>query len=504
MNDSMSDLPALRPSLIARVRGAIERALGIGIPLYAGSSGLPAQPGYPVEAAEIAFDSNPWVYACIQAISTDLSGVPLVAETGTGLQRQQSYDHWLLRLLERPGPKLGGRKFRKQIVADLAGYRNAYVRVWRDTTGRPIQLDRCHPRYTRAILTADGEPVGWEVGDKRLSWQDVLHIGDITLSSDESFIYGESPVRSLALGLQVDRDSRRQAGRAAKRGRLEMMVTPRSPEAVLGKQQVQSITDGYRQSVEGGHGLYVVGMGMDAHPLNQNARDSEFINLLDRSRAEVLAAFSVPETRVGAPAANYGTSKQQMRTYWETLQGLASLIDDELSRLADDGTRIRHSFAQVEALQTSRTEQQARASIWVQNFGLAPAVAARYEGFADLPPATMAPSGAAATPPSQMSDPPPDEAHVPRSAIVSVLMAGAGLYDGGDHDVATVTLEVMLRRTLVSHGVDPQLARDVAGEAASVCAESALALDSTGEVYEARAFGAEHAARIVRLAGIAA
>lgn len=491
-----------------RLRHGIQRALGIGIEVWSGSSGAGAQPDYPLEASEVAFATNPWVYTCIQAIATDLSGVPLVAETGTGINRKQDSDHWLLRLIERPHPKLGGRKFRKQLVADLAGYRTAYIRVWRDTSGRPYQLGRIHPSTIKAKLTSDGEVIGWLIGQRTLQWNEVRQIADISLSSSESFVYGESPIRALSLGLQVDRDSRRHAGRSAKRGRLEMMVSPTEQGVSLGKDQIAKVTEGYRDAVENGHGLYVVGMGMNASPLSLSAREAEFLGILDRSRAEVLAAFGVPETRAGGPAANYGTSKQQMRMYWETLQGMAALIDDELSALADDGVRIRHVFNQVESLQTSRTEQQSRGATWIQAFGLSAQDAARYEGFVDMPAPVREPMGAAPIAPSQDTNPPADEPHVVRAVgdIGSALRMIAPLFGDEDADMAGATrsAEAVMVHVLRHHGVAPERAADVAGEAVGVCAESALALRATGEVYTSQAFGVQHAHRIARLAGLAA
>lgn len=501
------DLPATRPTLIDRARQVIQRALGIGIEVWSGSSGVGAQPDYPMEAAEAAFATNPWVYTCIQAIATDLSGVPLVAETGTGINRRQDSDHWLLRLIEHPHPKLGGRKFRKQLVADLAGYRNAYIRVWRDGNGRPYQLGRIHPSTIKAKMASDGEVLGWVIGGRELPWNAVRHIADISLASSESYVYGESPVRALALGLQVDRDSRRHAGRSAKRGRLEMMVSPTEQGVSLGKDQINKVTEGYRDAVENGHGLYVVGMGMSASPLSLTARDAEFLGILDRSRAEVLAAFSVPETRAGGPAANYGTSKQQMRMYWESLQGMAALIDDELSALADDGTRIRHVFSQVESLQTSRTEQQARGATWITSYGLSPQDAARYEGFVDMPEPVREPAGVAPIAPSQDTNPPADQPHAARAVdeIGTVLRTAAPLFGkDADIDAAARSLEAMLLRALMRNGTDQTRALDVASEAAGVCSEASLALSTIGEVYTSPAFGVQHAHRIARLAGLAA
>lgn len=488
-----------------RLRSTVERALGIGIPIYAGSSGTSAENDYPVQRDIYAWATNPWVYACVQAIATDLSGVPLVAETGIGSARRQTADHWLLRLLERPNPKLGGRKFRKQLIADMAIHRNCYMRVWRDASGRPYQLARIHPGAIKAVLARDGECIGWDLHrlGQRLAYTEVSHISDISLSDTESHVYGDSPIRPLSLGLQVDADSRKHAGKSAKRGRLEMMLTPADPAIALGKDQIRAITDGYREAVSAGHGLYVVGKGMSAEPMSLNARDAEFLGITDRTRVEVLATFGVPDTRAGGPAPNYGTARQQMRTYWETMQGMAALFDDELSRLADDGVRIRHSFAGVDALQTSRTEQQARGSVWINDYGLSPEQAARYEGFADLPaPAGTPTNQRAPVAPSQDQNPVADQ---PRRSLIARIAErldiAAGAYDSRGVETGEAVVRSSVCRVLLNSDVPELLAAGVAERAAELCTESYLALDAHTEVYSLRAFSIEHAAQIADMAG---
>jgi HK97 family phage portal protein len=392
---------------VARVRAWLERTLGVGLPTYAASGGsLPASPVYPVDASMAAMAANPWVWSCVQAIVTDLAGLPLVVESGTGLNRQQTSDHWLLRLLDRPSPRCSGRRFRRQLVADLVLSGNAYIRVWRGPDGRPVMLGRILPARITADVGPDGEEVGWTLSDgRKLTYDDVLHVADVSWVQDRAVVYGESPIHPVSLGLQVQRDARRQAGRAAKRGRLEMMLTPDSPEVALSQQATRAVVDEYAAAMESGAGVYVVNKHMRATPLTLNARDGEFMALDDRTRSEILAVFAVPQARVGDPAANYGTSKQQGRVYWETLQGRAALIDDELSRLAEPGVRVRHSFAGVDALQTARTERLARVGMHIAN-GMDPNDAAAYEGFVDAPRMVhVAPSPAARPPATKVDEP---------------------------------------------------------------------------------------------------
>ncbi len=499
-------LPAPRPTtLLGRAALWLERSLGVGLPVYGrGGGAIPARPEYSVDTSMSALVRSPWVWACVEAISTDLSGLPIVVETGTGLDRSQSSSHWLIDLLDRPSPSVGGRRFRRQLLTDLLLSGNAYVRVWR-SGGRPVRLGRIVPQLIEASVGADGEVVGWRLTatGQVLGPDDVLHIAGISWTATQALALGESPIRPLHLALQVERDSRVQAGRSARRGRLEMMLTPAAPEVVLGPEQVDDIVQHYAASAERGDGVYVVNKLMTATPLSLSARDGEFLGISDRNRAEVLAVFGVPPTRVNEPAANYGTAKQQMRTYWEGLQGRAALLDDELSRLAEPGTRVRHSFAGVEALQTSQTERQARAVVWRESLGMSAEDAAAYEGFYDAPVseqsiADRAPVAAPATPPSADSNgnPPADQ---PREAAVAgALRQIAGLYAAGEDPADVERAARLLLRTAL-RSIGSQHADDVADEAAAVCREAAAAV-LDGHPDEVAAFGRDHAARIVRLA----
>lgn len=498
MVSSMDDI-ARTPTIMESVRLWVARSLGVGLPTYATSaSGMPATPSYPAEQAMSALVANPWVWACAHAIVTDLCGLPLVAETGTGIERTVSHDDPALRLLAQPSPKVSGIRFRRQLVLDSV-FGNAYIRVWRDGPGRPVMLGRIPPGMIEAQVGRNGEELGWTLPatGERLRWDDVLHISDPSWEHTAALVFGDSPIQPLALGLSVDRDTRKQSGRAARRGRLEMMLTPDGAEVVLSKESTGAMVEQYVRSTESGHGLYVVNKSMKATPLTLTARDGEFLGITDRLRSEILAVFGVPPVRAGEPAANYGTAKQQMRTYWETLQGRAALIDDELSRLAEPGVRIRHSFANVEALQTSRTESQARGVIWMREFGMSPSEAASYEGFGDAPVADEAPAKPSAAPTIPTQDPTVDEPREDK-AIASTLVLVAGLLETNPEGGGLA--KSMLCGTLVELGALPALAEAVAAEAVDLCTEAASI--ATEPLADLRAFGPEHARRIARLAGV--
>lgn len=474
----------LLPSRIREWFGPIiTRLLGVGIPIYVqGSGGTPARSTYSVDRSMSAMAANPWVFTCVQAISTDLSGLPLVAIKGNAPNERQLNEHWLIELLKRPSTKVSGKRFRKQLIADLKQSGNCYIRVYRRSPSeRPYMLGRIPPQAIEPIVAGDGEEVGWKLTrtGAELPWHAVLHVSDVSWEASVSAVLGESPIRPLALGLQVDTDSRKHAGRAAKRGRLDMVLSPKDPEIQLGEKQVRGLVDEYGLAMESGEGVYVANMGIDAQPVSITARDGEFLGISDRTKNEILAVFGVPPVRAGDPAANYGTAKQQMKTYWETLRGLAELIDDELSRLAEPGVRIAHSFERVEALQTSYTERQNRAVVWTEKFGVSPAQAARYEGFIDAPiPANVeAPQedtqGASDRVPNAANDDDSFEADEPRERHANLRKILTKLsYNKAGKDFKRLQATAHVKFALESRGANKDVAYNLAYDFSSVYVET--------------------------------
>lgn len=496
-------------SVARQVRGAVLRLLGVGVTGYGrGAGGLPAAHTYPIELSMRAMVRNPWVYTCVQAIATDLASLPLVVEYGSGANKSQTSEHPVISLLARPGIRTSGRRYRRQTAADWRLSGNSLSRVtWLDR--RPVMIGRCVPDAYTPVTAGDGEIVYWRSnhGGAPIRHTDALHVADISYTSDVSAVLGQSPIQPLALGLQVDYDTRVNAGRSARRGRLEMILAPEDPMVVLNTEDTDRMAAGYGASMERGDGVYIPNRGMKATPVSLTSKDGEFQAERDRTKNEILAALGVPPTRAGDPAANYGTAKQQMRTYWEMLVGIAELFSDEwtLVLLANEpGARIRHSFAGQEALQTSHTERQARAAIWVGTFGMPPALAARYEGFYDIPldDAAQAPSNAPKAPAGSQADE-PRETLSATDHIFACLQFAAIAFRELPPDAGPAASLDAVRMSLVhclrTRGAGPEAAANVAREAAELCCEVARQTPQ-GELSQLRAFGKEHAERIARIA----
>lgn len=368
----------------------------------------------------------PWVRACVQARSSDLAGLPLIAvrtlPDGTR-ERLPPTDpsYRTIALLQRPNSQTSGRKFRRQLSADLDLTGNAFVWVEYDAIG-PAALFRMHPADVEPIANDLGIVTGYrvtgETGQKVVEYSQILHISDISWRDDRRQVLGESRIRTLHHDLLAVMASKTLLTQQARRGRPEFLATPKGNTGV-GEDGANRLMEAFEKRSREGKGFLFVGRELNVTPLNLTARDMEYQELESRACQATLAVFDVPLVRVHKEGANYGTAKQQMRNYWESLQhGAASMFDDAFSLLTGDPmVRIEHDFTAVEALQLSRTERLDRAAVWVQQMGATPSEAAQYEGFENSPAATERQES---TPAFRPGEKPADE---PRAASLESQVA---------------------------------------------------------------------------------
>jgi HK97 family phage portal protein len=515
----MSHELAVRPNVIERARQWLARML-VPSPLYVASgASIGVQAQYSARTAMSAAAAFPWVWAAVQAIATDLSGLPLRAQRERvrteGSRRIVSFEyddtHPILRLLQKPNPQQSGVRFRRQVYADFVLTGNAYV--WRIGQGPGTVLQRLHPAHVSPqVNPRTGLVDSYLWGQQVIPADQLLHIADISWTDDTSAVLGESVIRCLHDGLVAQQESRKQAARAAKRGRLEMLLSPTDPVANMGPEASQRLKDAYEGAVQRGDGVVVLNKAIEATPLSFSPRELEYQVLNEQVRDETSAAMGVPPVRLGLPTANYGTAKQQMRQYTERLQRIAALFDDEISRLVvGEDVRIVHDFTDVEALQSSYTERQMRASVWVTGFGVSPAAAARYEGFDDAPvPEDATPDDVRAPRrPATPVEEPQAAGFALELAVSRYLAQAADRYqmaalDGELDDAWQLVERGRLLAALEGAGVAPERAASAAAHVTGLLAETVRQYAETREADAAlgvrtlRAFGAEHARHLAR------
>lgn len=369
----------------------------------------PAKPGYPAINSMSAMAAFPWVRACVEAISSDLTKVPVRVLRGRGRDAEPVEDHPILDLLDRPSSRVPGILLRRQLIVDLVLTGDAYLLI--AGKGEPMALLRLHPERVKIIPTQDGQPHEYEFNGGgstvRYGFDQVLHIRLASWEQTPAMLYGTGAIEALQHDLNTDLAAAKLAAESASTGLPTGIISPTEGD-VWSRQQILRLREGFEKQLKSKSGTVILGAGVDYKQLSQTLRDMEYQNTRLLAREATLAAFGVPPSRVGLPNANYATAVAQSRLYWEAQQGRAALIDSEMTRLArmfpdSDDVRVVHDFSEVDALQESRTERVNRVQTWWL-MGVDLAEAAALEGFDNLDRRDIDPEPEVEEPPAEAEE----------------------------------------------------------------------------------------------------
>ena len=353
----------------------------------------PFKAGYDPSSAMSALAAFPWPFAAVQAISTDLSKVPLRAYRGRGSEAEVLDTHPVLELLSQPSSRVNGVLFRRQLYTDLVLSGNAFC-LMAGSAGRVDALIRMHPARVKISPLSDGQPDKYQYesghGQPALyEHEQVLHIRGPSWSDDPTNLWGIGAVQPLHNDLTTEKAQAALAARTAATGQPTGILSPKEDGDRWSREQIGTLRDAYEKQMRaGGSGVLILGGQAQFDKLQITPREMEFSQVRDFVRASTIAAFGCVPVRLGLETANYSQSRNQLQLYWESLQGRAALVDSELTRLArmlgDEDVVIKHDFSEVESLQESRSERLNRVMEWTM-LGVSAADAAAYEGFDDLP-----------------------------------------------------------------------------------------------------------------------
>ena len=386
---------AIRPTLFTRILRAVGLLPTGEIEFVAGadySAHDAAEPQYPKGNAMSAFAAFPWVYVCVAAIASDLSGLPLIAVKGTGADAASLDSHPVLELLSNPSSRVSPDLFRRQMITDYVLTGDAYALIAGDK--EPQALLRLAPQRVRVVPWTDGQPGSYEYdssqgGRSKYEYSEIMHMRSASWEDDPSSLYGTGAIRPLDADLRTERAAVNSAANTATIGRPSGIISPNEDGDRWSSEQITRMRTAYEKQLGGKSGVLFLGGAANFQQLAWSPRDLEFVEQRRMTRESVLAVFSVPPTRVGLPSANYATAREQARMYWTALMAKASMIDAELTRLArmfpnSEDVRVVHDFAAVEALQESRTERVDRVRKW-WDMGIDLQQAGALEGFEEIP-----------------------------------------------------------------------------------------------------------------------
>jgi HK97 family phage portal protein len=139
---------------------------------------------------------NPTVAACVDTITSAVSGLPLKIYKMDGTSATDpAFDHTLWSVLhDAPNPETTRHKFWETMMYNLLLYGNAYAQIQRDGAGRacglyillPSRTDIFRDPNTQKLYYTYQKPddeflPGAQSGQNNLAFEDVLHIKDLTV-----------------------------------------------------------------------------------------------------------------------------------------------------------------------------------------------------------------------------------------------------------------------------------------------------------------------------------
>lgn len=382
-------------SMIERVAGAKEAPKPPV--LITASAGVATSQSYSAIVSLATIAAFPWVRACIDAICSDLTSVPLRVVQGTGKAAKQVETPGLSQLLARPTSSQSRIGWERQFWVYLLLSGNGYAVKVGDPK-KPGSIPLLHPEGVRPIASRFGfaEAYEWTPyggSPEVYSATAILHARLTQWENGPQGLLGEGMIRALSNDLAADFAAAKLSASQSRQGRPTAVFSQEKDVEEWGKEHIEAINKSYAKVVaENLPSMAIPGAAKVEFP-SHTLRDMEFVSQRTLTRDTILAAFGVPPCRVGLPTANYATSQQQMAVYWEGLIGRAAILDDMLTELArgwSPDLSIRHDFSAVQALQATRDSRLARVTSW-SLLGADPAAAASYEGFDDSPLTTGTP-----------------------------------------------------------------------------------------------------------------
>ena len=377
-----------------------------------------------------AFAALPWVRACVDAIATDLAGLPLIVEmVRPGGEAEPLPAHPMADLLAHPDAGTSAELVRQQLVLDLLMTGNAYL-LWLGAR-EPVAMRRLHPFRVSVIPDPSGRAMAYEYNGAgaitRYPADRVIHVRAPSWEDGPAMLLGTGLVQTLHNDLTAEVASTKREAQAQQQGRPDMIASPADDKQMWAQSVVTELGKRLRQAFAENHGGIAIFNGAaKLTPLSWSPSELGTSEARLARREAVLAAFGVPPTRVQLPTANYAQSTDAMRQYWSSLQGRARMLDALWTAVAmafDSRLRVRHDFSAVPYLQEDRSLRLQRVSTHILN-GMSARDAYEYEGFRDAPlveePAEAEPVDPAQDPAEDAADTnePADEGDAPTRSVV--------------------------------------------------------------------------------------
>lgn len=331
-------------------------------------------PGSPVwtdtgyaSLARHAYCRNPVAFRAVRLISEAASSVRLVLRSGN----QEYTDHWLLDLLNSPGPHLSRTALLETLCAHLLLEGNAYL-LGSFADGNPTSLFPLRPDRVRVKAGSDGWPVGYlySVGQQTVTLHPDADTGLMPLAHmrhfhplDDHYGLGCLEPARTALDLHQGASNWNKAlldNAARPSGALVYSGGNGHLDGEAFDRLKVELENTYQGEANAGRPLLLEG-GLDWRPMSLSPKDMDFQEARHGAMREIALAFGVPPLMLGLPGDNtYANYAEAQRALWRqtVLPMVGRILDGITHWLAplspDESFDLAVDLDAVEALSTER------------------------------------------------------------------------------------------------------------------------------------------------------
>lgn len=275
--------------------------------------------------------ANPWVYACVTLIGSDVAKMPaqLVAEGRDGVHRAINDPRG--DVLRRPNGFQNHIQFKQWWLVSKLIHGNTYALKERDALGRVVRLYILDPCKVVVLVSTDGQ-VLYQCGADNLGNREGVTVPASEIIHDRmNCLYhplvGISPLYACGeaawQGLKIQRDSSTFFGNSAAPGGVLTAPGSISPDTAA---RLKASWDANYSGDAAGK-LAVLGDGLKFEPMRMTATDSQTIEQLRWTAEPICAAFHMPAYKVGAGAPPSTANIEALARMYYT-DCLQALIED--------------------------------------------------------------------------------------------------------------------------------------------------------------------------------
>jgi len=349
-----------------------------------------------------------WVYACVNAIATSLSGIPLKVykidseandrrNVQSMLTKYGSVENLikavdknkvstkimdieeitngdLVEILDTPNDYMTNVEFMETTICHLDLRGNAFWEFVGEREKTPISANN-PPREIHVlnpnnmfimpdakqfikgyVYTVNGKMIPFETNE-------ILHLKYTDPNSEH---YGMGSVEPLINTLVSERNAMSYNQKFFENSAIPDGVLS-TPDTLSSKvyDRVKESWESKYKGVRNSHKVAILEKGLEYKHIGISQREADFIESRKMNREEIIAATGLFPVILGLEVANYATARVQERMFWSsTLKPKARKIDQALNSFFvphyGENIFVEHDFSEVEALKSDKSEELVR------------------------------------------------------------------------------------------------------------------------------------------------